>query len=814
MKEKWIKCGDMPSSMMFNRVKQRQKRREILTLRDNNDEWITGQKEVQSLIKASLMEVFHPVIDDPDGIGERIDLAFRELDIPRIEETEKLRLIKPFTGQEIRKAMFSIHRSKSPGPDGFIAEIFQQHWEKVGATVVTEVQSFFNNGYLLKEFNSSILVMIPKVEVPEVAAHFRPISLCNTVYKCIAKCMVNRMKGLLQNLISDSQHAFVPGRYMEDNILLSHELLYLINTNKGDSYKAAIKIDMSKAYDRVNWLFLLKALQAYGFPPKWVHWISQCVSTVSYRTLVNGQVSELFKPSCGLRQGDPLSPYMFLFCMDVTEESCQNLMNIIDRFGDILGQRLNIGKSFVKFSKMVPVHKVEEFKRILKFGQVQNLGLHLGGPIDLARRKKDSFPFLVDKVLPGSIVNKIDSLIARFFGARNGEKGMHWIGKDTLHLPKGMGGLGIRAMENLNDALLFRKVARMHCNPQLLIARSFSLVHACTMCDGRTSTAIRVNASWGRRGFHSVANKLVSGFAWKIGNGEKVKYASMRWMNGEVSVLKSNQVLSGVWSGKHRGIPVDGCCGVCEDNVEDLQHLFRLCSLARYAWLNCPLHISSDIDRSTSLRQWNQRYILLFYSEDGIGSDRVTTFISVLWGLWMARDGRVFMNENDHIPALMRYLEKGNKDLSIFLKPDVRILGVIQEMEAFGGPPPCFQRASIGSRTEEPTNDLDNNREVTIMCDGSWHKQSGNAGFGWAFALPGKDYEAGGGDSSEVVNLIQNPQGADMRYYWTIQELRQQGEQLQNCMVWKVIFFICFKTFDHRGCISGVGSALYIPKHP
>ncbi|XP_021745336.1 uncharacterized protein LOC110711266 [Chenopodium quinoa] len=287
------------------------------------DRWIKqGQHEVESLIRNSLLNVFKPPASFSEGIGERVDLVLRELDLPKISELYKLDLMRPFSHQEVRKAMFSIHNLKSPSPDGIIAEFFHQHLEKVGTEVSRVVLSFFSTGCLLKEINASLLVMLPKVDTPELASQFRPISLCNTIYKCIAKCKVNKMKTLLPSLITKYQHAFVPERYMEDNVLLSHELLHMINTNKGRADKAAIKIDMSKAYDRLNWTFILKVLHAYGFPAWWVHRISQCISMVSYRTLV-------------------------------TDDSCASLVEVFHRFGDISGQQLNLSKSCVKFSSLV-----------------------------------------------------------------------------------------------------------------------------------------------------------------------------------------------------------------------------------------------------------------------------------------------------------------------------------------------------------------------------------------------------------------------------------------------------------------------------
>ena len=138
---------------------------------------------------------------------------------------------------------------KAKGPDGFGVAFFQDHWHFVQDDVYQAVRSFFLEGKLLKQINHTLMALIPKVDNPLVTVQFRPISLCNTVYKIIAKILVNRMRPLLEKVIDLVQSSFIPHRSIHDNILLAHEVITKFNSMKGKKSQIALKLDMEKACD-------------------------------------------------------------------------------------------------------------------------------------------------------------------------------------------------------------------------------------------------------------------------------------------------------------------------------------------------------------------------------------------------------------------------------------------------------------------------------------------------------------------------------------------------------------------------------------
>jgi hypothetical protein len=209
----------------------------------------------------------------------------------------------------------SLNPHKAPGPDGYNAAFFQKAWPIVGHDVIAAIKNFFRSGKLLKKVNSTIVALVPKVPNPSKVGDFRPISCCNTIYKCIAKILAKRLQHALPSLIDPVQSGFVKGRRIADNIFLTQELMRGYHTSS-PTPRCALKVDIMKACDNVRWEFLWDILTSMNFHPKMIQWIQACVSTASYSLNINGEPTSQILGKRGLRQGDPLSSYLFVIVME------------------------------------------------------------------------------------------------------------------------------------------------------------------------------------------------------------------------------------------------------------------------------------------------------------------------------------------------------------------------------------------------------------------------------------------------------------------------------------------------------------------
>ncbi|CAN6584292.1 unnamed protein product [Malus baccata var. baccata] len=327
----WLNYGDKNTKFFHAQTMKRRSSNKIKGLEDAHGVWHSDPDGISKLAVDYFADIFKS--SNPIQLEEITGCVQA-----RISQEDNLMLTAPVSNIEIQVAAFQIPPTRAPGPDGFSGSFYQDHWEVVGNDVTKIIRAFWYSGKLLKKLNHTNLVLIPKVSCPKTLGQYRPIALCNVGYKILAKVITNRLKKVIPKVISENQSAFVAGKNIQDNILVVHEILHSLTYQTGEDRSGmALKLDMAKAYDRVEWGFLLVMMAKLGFDPMFCKRIKECVSTPSYSILVNGTPTGHILPQRGLRQGDPLSPFLFLLCTEGFSALIRNRME----YGNIHGVRVN-----------------------------------------------------------------------------------------------------------------------------------------------------------------------------------------------------------------------------------------------------------------------------------------------------------------------------------------------------------------------------------------------------------------------------------------------------------------------------------------
>ncbi|XP_058725811.1 uncharacterized protein LOC131597115 [Vicia villosa] len=221
---------------------------------------------------------------------------------------------RPFSEMEVKEAIWSCDGNKSAGLDGYSLEFYKRFWVVIREDVLRLCNDFHDKGTLVKSITSSFLALIPKNNNPQNLGEYRPICLVGSIYKIISKILAARLKEVIDTLVSNNQTAFVPGRNKMDGVLLVNELLDWMKKKKRGSI--LLKVDFEKAYDSVSWQYLKEMMMRMGFGERWMKWMDSCIFKSHISVLVNGSATKEFKVNKGLRQGDPLSPFLFVLAME------------------------------------------------------------------------------------------------------------------------------------------------------------------------------------------------------------------------------------------------------------------------------------------------------------------------------------------------------------------------------------------------------------------------------------------------------------------------------------------------------------------
>jgi len=304
---RFLADGDTNTKYFHMLARGRKRRNGISRLRNASGDACSSHEQMEAAILDHFRSVF-----GQDGAGG-FTMDFQAIGIPSLDLSA---LDLPFSEEEVEVAVRDMPSDRAPGPDGFTGLFYKSSWSHIKVDVLAAINAvIFGDSRAFNRLNNALIVLLPKMPDAAVPGDYRPISMIHSFVKLVSKLLASRLAPLLKNLISPNQNAFIRGRTIHDNFKFVQRAAVYLRKNK--TPMTLLKLDISKAFDTVAWSFLLDALQAFGFGAHWRRWVTTLLSTATSRIILNGRPGNAIKHRRGVRQGDSLSPMLFIIAMEV-----------------------------------------------------------------------------------------------------------------------------------------------------------------------------------------------------------------------------------------------------------------------------------------------------------------------------------------------------------------------------------------------------------------------------------------------------------------------------------------------------------------